>query len=87
MSSLLAPQWSRTLSPRSARSPRPSLREVCLVGSARPDKPSDRRRPSIEETIPHLGRIYRVAEAQDARPRDGRHYLHLIVITPGLTRP
>ena len=86
MSSLMAPEWSRAMAPRLARSPRPSLREVCLMGSAQTAEPSGMLRPSSEETVPHLGRLYRVAEAQDARPRDTRQYLHLVPLAPGPLR-
>jgi hypothetical protein len=82
MSSLLAPRWFRTTTPQPARSARPSRREVCLLGSARPGEPSGLPCPSGEEAVPHLGRLYRVAEAQDARPRDTRQYLHLVAIAP-----
>ncbi|MEW4567852.1 hypothetical protein AB1L88_08290 [Tautonia sp. JC769] len=84
MSSLLAPRWPRTTAPHPARSARPSLREVCLLGSSRPagPAPSGLPCPSAEATVPHLGRFYRVTEAQDARPRDARQYLHLAAIAP-----
>lgn len=87
MSSLLAPQWSRSSAPRPARSARPSLREVCLIGSARTAEPTRLPSPSVEEPVPHLGRFYRVAEAQNPQPRDARHYLHLVPITTEPPQP
>ncbi len=86
MSSLRTPEWSQSVAPQMVRSIRPSLREVCLVGSAQPDDSPGVVRPSGEEMVPHLGRVYRVAEAQDARPRDIRQYLHLVPLVPAPLR-
>jgi hypothetical protein len=62
---------------RPARQPiRPSLREVCLVGSA--DRPDSAPEPP-RQTLRRSGRTYRVASATEPIESDPRRYLHLVV--------
>jgi hypothetical protein len=76
MSTPIARRWDLVRS-RPARQPvRPSIREVCLVGSA--DRPEAAAVPP-RQPLRRSGRTYLVTSATDPIESDPRRYVHLVV--------